>query len=272
MSTISTTTTTTTTKKKVALCFIIRNSVNKEKIWREWIEPNKDIINVYFHCKYFSQIKSNWIKNFHIPPAYIAETSYFHVVRAYINLMKFAFENDQDNQWFCFLTESCVPILSPPKFRELFVENNQTSIVRVKPAWWNLQLNRRANLRLLHPDFHLANDPYFILKREDAEYCVKYCILNQDIFNTICKGIIANESIFAIILKVFGSLDKTINETTHITDWENMSSPTSPYVFKNGDKREIEYILQNKTKFSVFLRKVDVLFPDEVLRGLMQSR
>ena len=49
---------------KAALCFIISydHQLNKEHIWREWIEPNKDIINVYFHYKTFDSIKSDWIK------------------------------------------------------------------------------------------------------------------------------------------------------------------------------------------------------------------
>ena len=52
--------------EKVALCFIISysQSLNKEKIWIEWIEPNKDIINIYFHYKNFSSIKSEFIKKF----------------------------------------------------------------------------------------------------------------------------------------------------------------------------------------------------------------
>ena len=45
---------------KIALCFIINydHILNKEDIWREWIEPNKDIINVYFYYKDFNKIKS----------------------------------------------------------------------------------------------------------------------------------------------------------------------------------------------------------------------
>ena len=36
---------------KIALCFIISydHILNKEDIWKEWIEFNKDIINVYFY-------------------------------------------------------------------------------------------------------------------------------------------------------------------------------------------------------------------------------
>ena len=38
---------------KVALCFIIsyQHILNKEQLWIDWIKPNKDIINIYFHYK-----------------------------------------------------------------------------------------------------------------------------------------------------------------------------------------------------------------------------
>ena len=58
---------------KIALCFIIsyEHILNKEHIWREWIEPNKDIINVYFYYKDITKIKSNWILQYAISPNYI---------------------------------------------------------------------------------------------------------------------------------------------------------------------------------------------------------
>ena len=39
---------------KVALCFIIsyEHILNKEQLWIDWIKPNQDIINVYFHYKH----------------------------------------------------------------------------------------------------------------------------------------------------------------------------------------------------------------------------
>jgi len=256
---------------KVALCFIIRHSIHKETIWREWIEPNKDIINIYIHCKDLtpSPSLSSWIGKYTIPRQYIAKTSYFHIVPAYMNLIQFALTHDTNNQWFCFLTDSCVPLLSPSSFRDMFLQMKERSIFKWKPIWWNTYFNKRANLRLLHPEFHLANDPYFVLKREDAKQCVKYSIVNRSIYQKICQGIIANESVFAIILKVVGSLDEVINESTHLTDWEHMSSSTSPYVFKNGLSREMDYVVQNKGTYSLFLRKVDPAFPDNLLRKLI---
>ena len=45
---------------KVALCFIISydHILNKEHIWRKWIDYNKDIINVYFYYKDIKKINS----------------------------------------------------------------------------------------------------------------------------------------------------------------------------------------------------------------------
>ena len=81
---------------KIALCFIIsyEHIVNKEDIWREWIEPNKDIINVYFYYKDFNKIKSQWIIEHTIPPNYIHETSYYHVIPAYLSILNFASKHD----------------------------------------------------------------------------------------------------------------------------------------------------------------------------------
>ena len=49
---------------KVALCFIIsyEHILNKEEIWKTWIESNKDIINVYFYYKDINKILTFQIK------------------------------------------------------------------------------------------------------------------------------------------------------------------------------------------------------------------
>ena len=107
---------------KIALCFIISydHILNKEHVWRDWIEPNKDIINVYFYYKDITKIKSQWILEHVVPEKEIKQTSYFHVIPAYMSIMRYAFGNDVSNQWFCLLTDSCCPIISPKKFRYLF--------------------------------------------------------------------------------------------------------------------------------------------------------
>ena len=136
---------------KVALCFIISydHKLNKEEFWKKWIESNQDIINVYFHYKDYDKIKSEWIKEHALPEEYIVKTSYYHVVPAYMSILSYAAITDQDNRWFCMLTDSCVPIISPSKFRRLFFQNYNSSVMRWRKPWWNVTLQKRANLNLL---------------------------------------------------------------------------------------------------------------------------
>jgi hypothetical protein len=259
---------------KVALCFIISydHSLNKEHIWREWIEANADIINVYFHYKEYSKIRSPWIKEHVISAKYIANTTYYHVVPAYMNLLSYAHDHDQENKWFCMLTDSCVPIISPQHFRNIFFQNYNHSIFRWKRAWWNVYLNNRANLRHLTGEFHLGHDPWFVLKREDALACVRFASSGNVMYKRVCDGGLANESVFAIILHGLKRLENVKNEISHATDWEKMSSPTSPYVFKDGTAEDILFIntfLENN-KYAMFLRKVNSSFPDEILNDFIR--
>ena len=265
---------------KVALCFIIsyQHILNKEQLWIDWIKENQDIINVYFHYKDFSKIQSPWIKMYTIPPKYVHQTTYYSVVPAYMSLLSYAFHHDLENKWFCMLTDSCVPIISPAKFRQLFFEHYKASIFKWKPAYWNLDIHRRANLRLLKKEYQLANDPWFTLSRAHVQKCILFLVAKNDIYKQVNSGGLANESIFAIMLQTFGQLSESeflINAVNTVTDWTRMSSPTSPYLFKNGDNLagDINIIsnLLKENPSAMFLRKVDKSFPDQVILDLQQT-
>jgi hypothetical protein len=258
---------------KVALCFIIsyEHILNKENIWREWIEPNKDIINIYFYYKNLNKIKSKWIREHTIPPHLIHETSYYHVIPAYLSIINFAYKQDKSNKWFCMLTDSCCPIISPKKFRYLFYSLYNRSIISWKKAWWNVDFHRRANLNKLPEEYRLANDPWFILKRENVIQCLKFINVNVELTKLICDGGLANESLFAIILytiKEINNKNSVINSTTHITDWTRKTTTTSPHLFKEGNDTDIKFIEKslNNNKYSMFIRKISPDFPDEILK------
>ena len=255
---------------KIALCFIISydHVLNKEAIWREWIEPNKDIINVYFYYKDRTKIKSPWILHHALPPHFIHETSYYHVIPAYLSLMQFALSHD--NQWICLLTDSCCPIISPQQFRSLFYQFWNKTIMSWKPAWWNVNVHKRANLALLSEELRLANDPWFTIKREHALQILRFARTQQEVTRTICAGGLANESLFAIILYGYKQLNNTnlVNAVTHLTDWSRMASATSPHIFKDANSTDIQFLEDNlqKNKCAMFLRKVSPEFPDTILK------
>lgn len=263
---------------KIALCFIIsyEHQLNKEQLWINWIEENKDIINVYFHYKDVRHIKSQWIRLHTIPPKYVQKTSYFNVVPAYMALMSYAFHHDTSNLWFCMLTESCVPIISPQQFRKLFFDHYQASVIKWSPAYWNVEIHRRANLRLMKKEYWLANDPWFVLSRQHVQKCMIFMAAKYGIYKQINEGGLANESLFAIVLKTFRQLDDpnmTINEISTITDWSRMQTPTSPYLFKEATEENKEMIgsMLKKNKYAMFLRKVDKSFPDDVLKEFIYN-
>jgi len=265
---------------KIALCFIIsyEHILKKEQIWMDWIKPNKDIINIYFHYKDINLIQSPWIKRYTIPPDFVQNTSYYNVVPAYMALLTYAFNHDTDNLWFCLLTDSCVPIISPQKFRKRFFDHYQASIITCKPAYWNINIHRRANLWLLKKEYWLANDPWFTLSRQHVHQCILFLVIKQDTFKTVNSGGLANESIFAIILRTFQEVTTTssstlINESSTICDWTHMSSPTSPHIFRDANPENLAIIthLLQTHKYAMFLRKVDSTFPDEALKTIIYS-
>jgi len=260
---------------KVALCFIIsyEHILHKEQLWIDWIKPNKDIINVYFHYKDINMIQSPWIRLHTIPPKSTHPTSYYNVVPAYMALLSYSFSHDKDNLWFCMVTDTCVPIISPSKFRKLFLEHYQASIFRWRPAWWNITIHRRANLRLLTKEYWLANDPWFILCRNHVQKSILFLAAKNGIYRTVNDGGLANESIFAIILQTFKQLTNPmtlINDISTVSDWSRMSNPTSPYLFKEGTDENINIIenLLKENKYAIFLRKVNREFPDSILKDI----
>jgi hypothetical protein len=259
---------------KIALCFIIsyEHILNKEEIWREWIEPNKDIINVYFYYKDLNKIKSKWIFEHTIPINNIVETSYYHVIPAYLSILNYAFTHDKQNKWFCMLTDSCCPIISPKRFRYLFLKNYQKSIFSWKQAWWNPDFHKRGNLAKLPKELWLANDPWFVLTKESVKQIFHFVSTQHLITKTICDGGLANESLFAIIFKFYKELNdnskRIISAVSHLTDWNRRSSTTSPHKFKDANETDIQFIEKEleRNKYAMFIRKVDKEFPDIILR------
>jgi hypothetical protein len=263
---------------KAALCFIISydHVLNKEHLWRQWIDFNKDIINVYFFYKDYSKIESQWIKDHALPPSYICGTTYTNNVGAYLALMMFALKHDQTNEWFCFLTETCCPLVSPQYFRQMFFKHNKQTIMQWRPAWWNMSFHKRANLALLPKYLQLANDPYFIFNRTDAVGFLQIFHAQPDFMRIICEGGIANESLFAITLNIRSSLSAVISEATHVTDWDRMTSATSPHLFHaEGDLNQDQKFLESQTnerKFKFFVRKIATNYPDDILRYFMYKK
>jgi hypothetical protein len=123
------------------------------------------------------------------------------------------------------------------KFRELFFTYWDTTFLKWGPFPQSVLVNTRANLHLFDKNAQLKHSPWFTIKRNDAIRCLTFRQVNRRIYDTICHGKVANESIFAIMLMTFKQLVHVKNEDTHLSDWSRMMTATSPYLFKEGTKK-----------------------------------
>jgi hypothetical protein len=267
---------------KAALCFILNyeHVLVKEAVWRKWLEPLKDIVNVYFYYSDLDKIKSPWIRANVVDAKYIRPTTYVNVMPAYLGVIRAALKNPE-NQWIIFLTDFCAPIVSPQKFRNMFYQYCNYTLMAWRPAWWNISKNHRGNLHLISENLHLANSPWFTLNRLHAFAVLQFLRDHAKLAETVFNGEVANESFFAIALCKMGLISRgqspspvVISTNSHIADWGRMSSATSPHKFEVGgnyqDRRFIQNELNNNPS-AMFIRKIMPTYPDEELEGFIHQ-
>jgi hypothetical protein len=189
--------------------------------------------------------------------------------------MNFAKKHDTNNEWFCFITDTCIPIIDPFKFRFLFFENYTKDIIKYKKADWDINFHKRANLHCLPSKYHLKNDAWFVLSKSSVSKCIEFITNHKQLYITISNGIIANESIFAIILLTYNTLktNKTINMTSTLCDWSRMKNQTSPHTFlelNDIDKQFLDYHIY-KEPYVFFLRKIHKNCPEEYFKELIKK-
>ena len=257
---------------RVALLFFLHydHQLVKESRWRTWVESNADFVDIYFHATDPSRITSPWVRAHLLPPQHLVPTSYLHMVEAYMSSLAFAWHRVPDTRWFCLLTQSCVPLVSPAVFRHRFETHGNTSFLRWSEPWWPIQFHRRAHLRSLPAHCRLGHDPWFVLTRDDVACCLAFRRQQPTLYRHICRGGLANESLFAIALHLGRRLAGVRNERTTAVDWSRRTSATSPHVFRHDkdhlprDVAFVQHCLQEHPNV-LFLRKVAPDYPDTLL-------
>jgi hypothetical protein len=267
---------------KVALCFIISydHVLHQEAMWKRWIAPNADIVNVYFHCKDRSgaAVESEFIRAHMVPPKFCAVTTYVNVTPAYLATMFYARSHDPHNRWFCMLTDSCVPAMTPTGFRRMFDMHHAKSIIRVRDPYWNIHMHARGNLKKLPASLRLTNDPWFVYTLAHVNLMETFLKTFASVYDTVNAGGFANESIFGIVLQAYGQRNKPsvhLNLVSTVADWSRMPKPTSPFTFKfvSTAQTRIEQgnmrLMLRDAPAAMFLRKVDASFPASALENVM---
>ncbi len=260
----------------VALGFLLAydQTLHKEALWRDWVERSHGHCVPYFHCASPRPSPSAWVEAHRLPFHESVNTSYFHVVQAYVRLMQHALRNPA-HQWVCFVTDACVPVVSPATLRQRLSEHGGKSLFGWRRAWWDIRVHTRANLAKLPPAYHLGHEPWFVLSRADAEAVLTFVRTQSDLVDLIDRGGLANETLFAVALAQQGKLAGVANVVSTATDWTRRSSATSPHVFVHtggrdivADRQEVELLARTVRNHPacLFVRKIDASFPDSEVR------
>jgi hypothetical protein len=245
----------------VTFCFIVTQDLNKETIWKRWLEGLDALrfpYKVVTHCSNPEQITSPYLKktlmNRHYP------TKWGRILRAEWELFKYAYEHTE-SEWFILLSESCIPIRSPQSFVDLYSKYRSKSIVNYSPAWWDVQKHNRAELRSLPREYHIGHDTWLVLCRNDITD-IKQLEFNNDMLFDTCflDGSISDESMIAVWLKKANNFANTIRHKITLVDWTRTNG-NNPYTFNRMEPDFIEKEM-NANPFSMFLRKVGKECPD----------
>ena len=146
---------------QIAFLFLILDNPNFPKIWDSYFRGNKDKYNIYIHSK--NTEKTLWKSKNIIEK--IQETSWGHIVSAYIELFREAYKNPL-NMKFLTISESDIPIKSFDTFYDDCISDKRSWIkfLKIKNYNWKERINKQPNQnKPKHFIKHLAR---FCLNRE----------------------------------------------------------------------------------------------------------
>ena len=147
--------------QQIAFLFLILDNPNLPKIWDSYFRGHKDKYNIYIHAK--KQEKTLWKSKNIIEK--IQETSWGHIVSAYIELFREAYKNP-NNMKFLTISESDIPIKSFDTFYDDCISDKRSWIkfLKIKNYNWKERINKQPNQnKPKHFIKHLAR---FCLNRE----------------------------------------------------------------------------------------------------------
>lgn len=96
--------------KKIALCFLTIGNVSKPELWYNQYSKNKDKFNIYIHNKNRFVCEKTKFHNYAMNTNIVTKWADISLVIAMISLLKKAYNSDERNEWFIFLSDSCIPL------------------------------------------------------------------------------------------------------------------------------------------------------------------
>ena len=259
----------------VTFCFLVTRDLSKEHIWREWLEGLNRLqfkCAIVVHCSHKGSIQSEWLKQHLIPDECTRKTEWGWVLNAMMSLYAHAI-HAHPAAWYTLHSETCVPVVSPERFVEIFKRHKQHTFVSHCPAWWDPLKVHRANLHLLPPRLHLAHSQWCIFCHEDLHQMINLPKTDEHVnavLQTVTQGHASEESYAAIMLLMINNLKNVVNRPTTLVDWKRTPNGNNPHTFvewTDADASIVRFIRHESPNEFMFMRKIAPTFPDHVLRN-----
>lgn len=260
-------------------CFLLTGDLTKEHIWREWfagLESLKFKYAIVVHCSlsHKGNVKSEWLKQWFMPDSCMRPTSWGWLVDAMMSMYDHAVQT-HPAEWYTLHSESCVPMVSPERFVEIFNTHKQKSFIPYDKIWWNTKIVKRANLHMFPSQMHLVHSQWCIFCHDDLSQMVILSKTNEQIktaLDILKSGHVADESYAAVLLFMINRLKNVIKKPITLVDWKRTPNGNNPYKFEtwaHDDIESVRIIRKTNPNEYMFMRKVGSAFPDDVLRRYM---
>lgn len=223
---------------KICLGFIIIDHIKKEDFWKRWMDLDTELFNVLIHSK-------NEYKGTHFQDCLIdtVENSWEKTLKVHIALYE-NFLKNPENQKLCILSESCIPLQTPDKLRDIL--NDGFSYGYWRRPWWRIENSSRKTGRAVRSHL-VASDQWVVLDRKDVEvlYAKRDFMIDQ-----FSKTMADNECFTGTILNMFGEKGRMKVKRTTFDKW--LPKRRHPLVHLT-----LEDSILNEANDSFFLRKID---------------
>lgn len=249
---------------KIAFCFLIKNKINYENIWFEYLKGHESLeIIIHSAEKIELDYLPSLTKNIYIKQV---PTEWGRLLKVENFLMEKSKELNCDK--CIFLSDSCLPVKSL-SYIEDFLNNDFSYISNRKP--WVLS---RFPVQIREYAYLMGNHQWIIIDKKHYDLFLSSYLrhtFENDVF-------FPEESYHATVLQAnnLNNEDNVCNIITTYTDWDRPTNYNrSPYVFNldDYDTTDLQKVLSNSEH--LFIRKVaengQTTFIDTLRSGILVS-
>ena len=233
---------------KLAFCFLTYHDLIRYDIWNLFFKDiDNSKYNIYIHPKLYKNFKSNMKVKYHIVRNIVNTKSKFDIsiVNATLQLLNTAFNHDSQNNYFIFLTQSCIPLYNFETLYKIIIQfpNSVLSYIEGNRAERYYQL--AASFKRYIPEkLFIKQQPNMILTRDDVDLFIKNNYTNY-FRNMICP----DEHYFInILLHIFKK--KIIKRQVNFCNYDLQKTQALEFEYIN-----YEFINKIRNYGFLFMRK-----------------